>query len=231
MSAVKWLEPMERVSGPLPNGPEWAYEVKWDGYRALGSSESLLSRRGKPLNFRSIRDALRQLPAGTILDGEVVAPDESGRPSFSRLQNYRHGQPIPYYAFDLLSHNGKSLLKAPWTDLRQILATTLPSNPLFHLSATFDADPITVIKAVREFNLEGVIAKRKTSIYEPGKRSGAWIKHRVLTGQEFVVGGFTPGEHGIDAIVIGYCEGDKLIFVARTRNGVYLRPAASCING
>lgn len=72
---------------------------------------------------------------------------------------------------------------------------------------------------MREFNLEGVIAKRKTSIYEPGKRTDAWVKHRVLTGQEFVVGGFTPGEHGIDAIVIGYYEGDNLIFVARTRNG------------
>lgn len=129
---------------------------------------------------------------------------------FSRLQSYRLGEPILYYAFDILSHKGKSLLKTAWTDRREILATALPSNPLFHLSATFDADPATVIKAVREFNLEGVIAKRKTSIYEPGKRSGAWIKHRVLTGQEFVVGGFTPSEHGIDAIVIGYYKSASL---------------------
>ena len=75
---------MECRAGPLPDSPDWAYEVKWDGFRAIGSSHWLLSRKGKPLNFRSIRDALRELDNGTMLDGEIVAPDESGKPSFSR---------------------------------------------------------------------------------------------------------------------------------------------------
>jgi bifunctional non-homologous end joining protein LigD len=75
---IRWIEPMECLTRRVPDSPEWAYEVKWDGYRALGSSEWLLSRRGKPLGFKSIRDALRDLGPGTVLDGEVVALDGSG---------------------------------------------------------------------------------------------------------------------------------------------------------
>ena len=76
-----------------------------------------------------------------------------------------------------------------------------------------------MLSAVREQRLEGIVGKRKDSVYEPGKRSGAWIKHRVNLGQEFVVGGFTPGPHGLDAIIVGYYRGKDLIYVARTRNG------------
>jgi ATP-dependent DNA ligase len=76
-----------------------------------------------------------------------------------------------------------------------------------------------VLNAVREQRLEGIVGKRKDSLYEPGKRSGAWIKDRVNLGQEFVVGGFTPGPHGLDAIIVGYYRGKDLIYVARTRNG------------
>jgi bifunctional non-homologous end joining protein LigD len=149
----------------------------------------------------------------------VVAFDEDGRPSFNQLQNHRKGSLLYYYAFDILTHRGKSLLKMPWQDRRAILEHALPSHPLLLLSASLESDAKTVIKAISEMKLEGVVAKRRTSCYEPGKRTGAWIKHRLHSGQEFVIGGFTPGAHGIDAIVIGYYEGDKLIFVARTRNG------------
>lgn len=216
---MQWIEPMECLTAPLPDGTEWAYEVKWDGYRAIGSADWLLSRRAKWMNFPFVRDALRQLDAGTILDGEVVAFDESGRPSFNQLQNHRRGSLVYYYAFDILSHRGKSLLKMKWHERRAILARALPSHPLLHLSASLESEAKTVIKAITEMNLEGVIAKRRESCYEPGKRTGAWIKHRLLSGQEFVIGGFTPGAHAIDAIVVGYYEGDRLIFVARTRNG------------
>lgn len=210
---------MECLTAPLPDAPEWVYEVKWDGYRALGSAEWLLSRRGKPLAFKSIRDALTELPTETIVDGEVVALDEAGMPSFNLLQNYRSGHPLLYYAFDVLTHNGRSLLRVPWIERRAILKSVLPVNPLLRISSPLESDAHTVLKAIAEMGLEGIVAKRKTSLYEPGRRSGAWIKHRFHQGQEFVIGGFTPGQHGIDAIVIGYYEGDRLIFVARTRNG------------
>lgn len=216
---MQWIAPTECLSAPLPDGPEWAYEVKWDGYRALGSAEWLLSRRAKPLAFKSIRDALRELPSETIVDGEVVVLDEEGRPSFNLLQNYRSGHPLLYYAFDVLSHKGQSLLNLPWMERREILKAVLPVSPLLQVSMPLEFDADTVLKAIAEMGLEGVIAKRKTSIYEPGRRSGAWIKHRLHQGQEFVIGGFTPGPHRIDAIVVGYYEGDRLIFVARTRNG------------
>lgn len=207
------------LTAPLPNGPEWAYEVKWDGYRAVGSPDWLLSRNAKRLNFPSIRDAMRQLDAGTMLDGEVVALDEQGRPSFNRLQDYGKGTTVLYYAFDIPSHRGKSLLKTPWQERRAILDRALPSHALLHLSASLESDAKSVIKAITEMKLEGVIAKRRSSCYEPGQRTGAWIKHRLQMGQEFVIGGFTPGAHGIDAIVVGYYDGDRLIYAARTRNG------------
>lgn len=148
-----------------------------------------------------------------------VAFDEAGRPSFNHLQNRRKGSLLYYYAFDILSHRGKSLLKAPWHDRRAILERALPSHPLLHLSASLESNAKTVIKAISEMKLEGVIAKQRTSCYEPGMRTGAWIKHRLYSGQELVIGGFTPGAHGIDAIAVGYYEGDRLIYVARTRNG------------
>lgn len=120
---------MECISAPLPVGPEWAYEVKWDGYRAMGSAEWLLSRQAKRMDFPTIQDALHLLGPGTMLDGEVVALDEAGRPSFNRLQNYREGHPVLYYAFDILSYRGKSLLKMPWKDRRTLLERAVPSHP------------------------------------------------------------------------------------------------------
>src|ERR1700751_4834210 len=99
---------MDCLAGPLPDSPDWAYEVKWDGFRAIGSPKWLLSRKGKRLNFRSIRDALRELDNGTMLDGEIVAPDESGKPSFSRLQTYKQGNPMPTYR----SHARFALVRA-----------------------------------------------------------------------------------------------------------------------
>jgi bifunctional non-homologous end joining protein LigD len=87
------------------------------------------------------------------------------------------------------------------------------------VSDYFEAAPKDLLSAVREQRLEGIIGKRKDSLYQPGKRSGAWIKYRVNKGQEFVIGGYFPGTHGIDSLIVGYYDGDKLMYVARTRNG------------
>jgi ATP-dependent DNA ligase len=87
------------------------------------------------------------------------------------------------------------------------------------ISEFVEASAEQMLAAVTEQRLEGIVGKRKDSVYEPGKRSGAWIKHRVNLGQEFVIGGFTPGPHGLDSIIVGYYRDDELIYVARTRNG------------
>jgi DNA ligase D-like protein (predicted ligase) len=225
---ASFVEPMECLSvSKLPEGLEWLWEIKFDGYRALavksGTGVTLFSRRRKSLNrqFPYIVEALADLPAGTVVDGEVVAMDESGRPNFNLLQNLRaEASRIQYYIFDLLCWEDRDLTHVPMVERRALLKSlvVIPDKRI-RVSDYFEAAPKDLLSAVREQRLEGIIGKRKDSLYQPGKRSGAWIKYRVNKGQEFVIGGYFPGTHGIDSLIVGYYDGDKLMYVARTRNG------------
>jgi DNA ligase D-like protein (predicted ligase) len=225
---ASFVEPMECLSvSKLPEGLEWLWEIKFDGYRALavksGTGVTLFSRRRKSLNrqFPYIVEALADLPAGTVVDGEVVAMDESGRPDFNLLQNLRaEASRIQYYIFDLLCWEDRDLTHVPMVERRALLKSlvVIPDERI-RVSDYFEAAPKDLLSAVREQRLEGIIGKRKDSLYQPGKRGGAWIKYRVNKGQEFVIGGYFPGTHGIDSLVVGYYDGDKLMYVARTRNG------------
>jgi DNA ligase D-like protein (predicted ligase) len=225
---ASFVEPMECLSvSKLPEGLEWLWEIKFDGYRALavksGTGVTLFSRRRKSLNrqFPYIMDALADLPAGTVVDGEVVAIDESGRPDFNLLQNSRaEASRIQYYVFDLLCWEDRDLTRVPMFERRALLKSLVViRDKRIRIADYFEAAPKDLLSAVREQRLEGIIGKRKDSVYQPGKRSGAWIKYRVNRGQEFVIGGYFPGPHGIDSLIVGYYDGDKLIYVARTRNG------------
>jgi DNA ligase D-like protein (predicted ligase) len=231
ISKVKasFIEPMLCLStGSLPQGPDWEYELKLDGYRAVaiksGDRVKLRSRNDKDFNarYRVIAEALRRLPNETIIDGEIVALDESGRPSFNTLQNYGSSTaPIYFYAFDLLMLAGRDLTSLPLDQRRDLLRTKVLSklaDPI-RLSPTLDSSLDQLIQSVRKQKLEGLIAKRRNSRYERGQRSGAWLKMRVNQGQEFVIGGYTPSAKNFDALILGYYEGDKLLYVARTRNG------------
>lgn len=224
-----FVEPMqaERAQA-LPEAGDWVYEVKFDGYRALGVCDSdgvrLLSRRNNLLNdrFRSIAAALEAAERGTIFDGEVVALDAEGRPSFNVLQNSRSSKtPLLYYVFDLLAYRGRSLLNLPLSQRRELLESDALrglSAPILH-SATLRAAPADLLAAAREQGLEGIVAKRLGSVYEAGKRSGAWVKVRVSKGQELVIGGYKPGTGGFDYLLIGYYEGTRLLFMAKLKNG------------
>jgi DNA ligase D-like protein (predicted ligase) len=210
----------------LPGGPDWVYEIKLDGYRAeaIRTSEgvSFLSRNGKSLNkkFPYIVDALKELPINTVIDGELVALDDSGRPEFNRLQNYSGtAEHIRYFVFDLIVLKGRDLTKLSFSERRTLLAQLSFTSPRIGISEFLTVSAETMLAAVKEQGLEGVVAKRKDSLYEAGKRSGAWVKRRVNAGHEFVIGGYTPGSNGIDAIIVGYYRGQDLIYVARTRNG------------
>ena len=227
-TAASFVEPMECLSvSKLPRGLEWIWEIKFDGYRALavksGTGVALFSRRRKSLNsqFPYIVEALADLPAGTVVDGEVVAIDESGRPDFNLLQNFRaEASRIRYYIFDLLCWENRDLIHVPMVERRALLKSVVViRDKRIRIADYFEAAPKDLLSAVREQGLEGIIGKRKDSVYQPGKRSGAWIKYRVNRGQEFVIGGYFPGPHGIDSLIVGYYDGDKLIYVARTRNG------------
>jgi DNA ligase D-like protein (predicted ligase) len=209
----------------LPEGPEWSYEIKLDGYRveAIRSREgtTLYSRRRNVLNekFPYIAAALAKLPAATILDGELVAIGADKRSDFNLLQNFRSAEAqIQYYAFDLLALKGKSLLNQSLETRRALLAEVLSANDHVALSV---ASPSLerMLQFVQKHTLEGVIAKRMDSAYEPGLRSGLWQKHRINQGQEFVVGGYTPGTHGFDALIVGFYVGRDLHFAARVRAG------------
>ena len=210
----------------LPTGPEWMYEAKFDGYRALaqkaGSRVKLLSRKGNDLtaDYPSIKAAVAELNVkSAVIDGEIVAFDEQGRPSFQQLQ-HRTATPtaIRYFAFDLLELNGVSWVSKPLSERRAAL------QPLVAGSAVEFSDELTgttdeIIAAISDVGLEGIVAKRRDSRYEPGKRSGLWQKFKVRHRQEFVVGGYKPENRNFQSLVVGYYDKEALRFAGRVRSG------------
>jgi DNA ligase D-like protein (predicted ligase) len=211
----------------LPEGPNWLYELKLDGFRSVAFKSNgkvqLRSRNDKNFNttYPAIVKALGNLADETVIDGEVVALDHSGRPSFNALQNYGSGKPtILYYVFDLMVLEGVDVMREPLSHRRELLEQKILPNlsePIKYSSA-LDSDLADLIQSVKKLGLEGLIAKRKDSRYEPGQRSGAWRKMRVHKGQDFVIGGYTLG-YPFDALVFGYYESKRLIYAGRTRNG------------
>ncbi|HWK31849.1 MAG TPA: non-homologous end-joining DNA ligase, partial [Terriglobales bacterium] len=212
----------------LPSGEQWLYELKLDGYRVIAfkrnGNVSLRSRNDNDFNVRypSVVKALATLPDDTVIDGEVVAFDEEGRPSFNALQNYGSAPaPVVFYVFDVLVLSGKDLRREPLQKRRELLEKkVLPKLPEpVRYAAPLDAELPVLIQSVKAHGFEGLVAKRGNSPYAPALRSGAWMKMRVNRGQEFVIGGYTRGTKTFDALIFGYFEGEKLIYVARTRNG------------
>jgi len=225
--SVRFIEPMAAsLVDALPTGDQWLYEAKFDGYRVLalkdGAKVRLLSRKGNDLtaDYPAIQSAVAALKAKfAVLDGEVVAFDEAGRPSFQHL-HHRSAKPAAtqYFVFDLLHLNGKDLQSEPLTVRRAQLQTLLANSGVV-FSAELPGSPDDVVQAVAEVGLEGVVAKRRDSRYEPGKRSGLWQKFKVKLRQEFVIGGYKPENRNFQSIVVGYHENKKLRFAARVRSG------------
>jgi DNA ligase D-like protein (predicted ligase) len=224
-----FIEPMQCLAiNTLPEGTAWEYELKLDGYRTLavkhGGHLTLYSRIKRVFNVRfpSVVAALANLPDGSIIDGEIVAMDETGRPSFSRLQNFSKAATadIAFYAFDLLLWRGEDLQTQPLDTRRSLLRSeAMRLIPTARFSEGFAVTAKEMVSAVRSQGLEGIVAKRRDSHYEPGRRSGAWVKMRIGSGQEFVIGGYTPSPKNFDALIVGYYEGKKLFYAAKVRNG------------
>jgi bifunctional non-homologous end joining protein LigD len=161
------------------------------------------------------------MPDDTVIDGEVVAL-ESGRPSFNALQNYgSNAAPLLYYVFDVMILTGKVVTNEPLDNRRSLLRERVLaklSDPIRE-SSELDATLPELIQSVKAQGLEGLVSKRRDSLYEPGQRSGAWQKMRVNQGQEFVIAGYTPSSGTFDAIIFGYYDAGGLIYAGRTRNG------------
>jgi bifunctional non-homologous end joining protein LigD len=233
------LEPMlATLSSTVPSGTEWLYEVKWDGYRALCYIESgkvrMLSRRGTRLDkqFAGVSEALAQSvqAEAAIIDGEVVALDENGNPSFQRLQNATgfgikpavKGMAAPFlnfFAFDLLYLNGYDLRKAALIDRRRLLMSILLPSEIVRYSEHFAGKGQQLLDAVRAKGLEGILAKQAQSRYE-SRRSGSWIKVKVTTQQDFVICGYILGEREpFGALVLGYYKEKKLVYAGNVGSG------------
>ena len=228
MALPPFVPPMAAQNvAELPVGDDWLYEVKFDGYRALllksGDHLNLRSRNDKDLTgaYPSVVVAGRRLQADSlVLDGEVVALDASGRPSFQALQ-HRSAHPthvIVYYAFDLLHVDGEDLTSLPLATRRARLGRIVRGSRIL-LSETLDGAAGDVIEAVRSLGLEGIVAKRKDSRYVPGERSASWLKLKLDRQQEFVIGGYRPGGNGVDALLVGFYEGGRLRFAGKVRAG------------
>ena len=228
MMTPRFVEPMAaRLVTALPEGPEWLYEAKLDGYRALiikdGTRVQVRSRNDKDMTraYPSVTAGGRKLVAEqAVVDGEVVAVDAEGRPNFQALQ-HRGAHPqhaIAFYAFDLLYLNGRSLMDRPLEERRAALPDVLEDSGLL-LSIELPGTASAVAAVVRSLGLEGVVAKKRRSRYTPGERTQNWLKLKLDKQQEFVVGGYRPGSGGVDSLLVGYYEGRQLHFAGKVRAG------------
>jgi bifunctional non-homologous end joining protein LigD len=235
------LAPMLAESGDAPfNRDDWMWEPKLDGYRVLAFIDkegvSLRSRKGLDLakHFPSLAAELAKQGAGSmILDGELVAFDASGKPSFGALQDRAQMKsereiaaadaalPVAFCAFDLLHFAGVDLRKAPYQDRRRYLAQCLMPSPRVQLVHAFD-DGVALHAAALASGFEGVIGKRKASAYESGRRSSSWLKVKPTRSADFVVGGFTRGKGAraaLGSLLVGYWDDGKLRFASHVGSG------------
>lgn len=210
----------------VPRGDEWLYEAKLDGYRVEaikeGRSVRLLSRNANDLgrDYPEVVAAVAGLPVETvILDGEVVALDDRGRPSFQSLQHRRKAStPVVYFAFDLLHVNGEDLRPLPLERRKARLAEVVTSSGV-QVSEALRGEVDHIVAAIQALGLEGIVAKRRRSRYT-SSRSDAWIKVKFLARQEFVVGAYKPGLGNFESLVVGYYDADGLLqFAGKVRNG------------
>jgi bifunctional non-homologous end joining protein LigD len=226
------VSPMMAVLGKLPREDGgWAYELKWDGVRAIGYCDAghlrLESRNGRDITsqYPELRPVAAELgQAQVVLDGEIVAFDEEGRPAFQRLQRRMHlgseaavrrrmaDTPVTYVLFDILFLEGRELYDLPYSDRRRLLAQLELDGASWQTPAQHEGDGRALVDLTRAQGLEGVVAKRLDSRYSPGRRSRSWIKVKNTRSQDFVIGGWMPGEgsrsSSIGSLLVGYYEPD-----------------------
>ncbi len=241
------VAPMLAKLSPLPDRDDgWAVEVKWDGVRAIAYCRpGRLELRTRNLNlvtaqYPEVRRLSRQIGArDAVLDGELVAFDEAGRPSFERLQQRIHqtsesvvrrrmkSHPVTYVIFDLLHLDGRNLLDEPYTRRRELLEELELTGDSWQTPGYSTGHARELLAASAEHNLEGLVLKRLDSRYSPGRRNGSWLKVKNIGRQEFVIGGWQPGEgrrrNRLGSILLGYFEpgddGPELRYAGKVGTG------------
>lgn len=228
------------VGRPADVRGQHAFEFKWDGVRALAHVGAhglrLTSRRGSDVTHRypELTGLADAVPPDTVLDGEIVALDERARPSFGLLQHRMHldapgriaaaaaSAPVVFMAFDVLRLGGEDLLDAVYEARRDALEGLGLAGDRWQTPPR-SGDLDAMLGAAASLELEGVVAKRLGSVYRPGVRSPDWRKLRIVRRQEFVVGGWVPGEGGrsgsFGSLAVGYYDGDELVYAGRVGSG------------
>jgi DNA ligase D-like protein (predicted ligase)/DNA ligase D-like protein (predicted polymerase)/DNA ligase D-like protein (predicted 3'-phosphoesterase) len=232
------LAPMLATHGSVAalKASQWAFEAKWDGYRLLVEADHgevrLRSRSGRDITnefpqLDSLADELTD--HHVVLDGEVVALDASGVPRFSEMQNRARATRIEFRPFDLLYLDGRSLLRAKYRDRRKLLETLAAGSGL-NVPDLLPGDGAEALDYSRKHQWEGVIAKKRDSSYQPGRRSASWVKDKYWNTQEVVIGGWRAGEggrsRGIGSLLMGVPAADGLRFVGRVGTGFTERDLA-----
>ncbi len=234
---------MARPSNTLPRDQgNWSFEVKWDGVRAIAYVQPGRLR----LESRNLNDITEAYPEvrgligalgmhEVVLDGEIVAFDENGRPSFERLQRRMHvrgasairrlqsSMPVMYAMFDLLYLDGHSLIELPYRERRARLESLNLTGPAWRVPAAHPGEGKLLLEATAKQGLEGIVAKRLDCRYEPGRRNGNWLKIKHVRRQELVIGGWIPGEgrrsSRIGALLMGYYEDGRFVYAGRVGTG------------
>lgn len=225
------VEPMlaTLVNEPFDD-PDWIYEVKWDGYRAVAfmneGAVSMKSRNNKSFNekFYSVYNTLKKMKLNAILDGEVVVVGTSGKADFGGLQNWRSEADgdLVYYVFDVLWYEGYDLKALTLLERKAILENILPESNSIMLSQVFDTSGIEFLKAAKKMDLEGIMAKRKDSTYHVKNRTKEWLKIKANKRQEVVIGGYTKNEgtsKRFSSLLLGVYEGKDLIYTGKVGTG------------
>ncbi len=250
-AAPAGVEPMLAREGPMPRHPEaWAFEYKWDGVRAMA-----YLREGRfRMESRNLKEITGRYPDlapdgsassldGFVLDGEIVAPDREGRPSFALLQHRMHVSPgkagvlasripVRYFLFDVLWSGGEPLLTEPWWRRREILEKLVLPSAHWQVPAAHTGEGPAMLRVARRWGLEGLMAKRLDSVYRPGVRSRDWVKIKIIHGQDLLIGGWEPQKNNdrrIGALLMGYHAGSRdqvsttrdtgLVFAGRVGTG------------
>ncbi len=227
-----FIEPMKAQLTDLPafNSPDWVFEIKWDGYRAIAeinkSGNKLYSRNGLTFDkaYPKVFEALKNIKSEAVIDGEIVVFDENGKPNFQKLQNYQNRDKfvIQYYVFDCLVFKGKSITHLPLMERKKIVQDLLPKSDVIKYCDHVEDEGKMLFKEMQKMSLEGMIAKKKNSTYMIGKRTSDWLKIKNVKTQEAIIVGFTDpkgARSSFGSLLLAVKKRGKLSYIGNVGTG------------